>query len=277
MRGVQSLLRPSVAHFRDAALTPRRPALLASFTDTNPRDSTLPALYRWFESANGGALTRLNASYFERHSRVILPVEVTEASGKGDAFRLESMSLGHFVDSSNARVAANPSHVDGAPALYLAQCAVDLLPRELQDDVPTPELVKQSGRGDVYASTIWIGPAPTYTPLHKDPNPNILAQLAGSKTVRLMDPTLGLAFYQEAQRRLSRNGSPALRGSEMMGGDEKKVLDELVWHNDSLDFSRDIYEQTLKPGDAIFIPQGWWHSIKGIGTGITGSVNWWFR
>jgi hypothetical protein len=34
-----------------------------------------------------------------------------------------------------------------------------------------------------------IGHPPTYTPLHRDPNPNIFVQLAGEKVVRLLAPT----------------------------------------------------------------------------------------
>jgi len=33
----------------------------------------------------------------------------------------------------------------------------------------------------------------------------------------------------------------------------------------------------VSPGDALFIPKGWWHSIKSVGIGVTASVNWWFR
>jgi hypothetical protein len=41
-----------------------------------------------------------------------------------------------------------------------------------------------------------------------------------------------------------------------------------------------IYEQTLMPGDALFIPQYWYHSVRSVGThenGINVSANWWFR
>jgi len=33
----------------------------------------------------------------------------------------------------------------------------------------------------------------------------------------------------------------------------------------------------LEAGDGMFIPKGWWHSVKGVGKGIIGSANWWFR
>lgn len=39
----------------------------------------------------------------------------------------------------------------------------------------------------------------------------------------------------------------------------------------------------IKKGEAVLIPEGWWHSVEGVGTGEGGedserlSVNFWFR
>jgi hypothetical protein len=41
-----------------------------------------------------------------------------------------------------------------------------------------------------------------------------------------------------------------------------------------------VWETTLYPGDALFIPQGWYHSVRSVGSpaiGINASANWWFR
>jgi len=41
-----------------------------------------------------------------------------------------------------------------------------------------------------------------------------------------------------------------------------------------------IFETNLTPGDALFIPHGWYHSVRSIGNhmhGINMSANWWFR
>jgi ribosomal protein L16 Arg81 hydroxylase len=59
----------------------------------------------------------------------------------------------------------------------------------------------------------------------------------------------------------------------MMEGPERDTLDEAVWGPGV----SECFEATVSPGDALFIPKGWWHSIKSIGTDITASVNWWFR
>lgn len=76
----------------------------------------------------------------------------------------------------------------------------------------------------------------------------------------------------------------SIRGVEMMEGEERKMLEEAVWgdggdhHNEGERFwESEGWECEVRAGDALFIPKGWWHSIKGIGNGMTGSVNWWFR
>lgn len=133
-------------------------------------------------------------------------------------------------------------------------------------DVPTPDLVIKTGRGDVYGASIWLGMPPTYTPLHRDPNPNLFVQLAGRKRVRLLPPDAGREVFESVQRRIGEAASSVFRGEEMMSGREREVLDEAVWGGEAL------YECDVVAGDGLFIPKGWWHSIKSVGKGMHGSV-----
>lgn len=57
--------------------------------------------------------------------------------------------------------------------LYIAQSNISHLPEPLSQDLPVPDIVKHAGKGDIYNSSIWLGLQPTYTPLHRDPNPNL--------------------------------------------------------------------------------------------------------
>lgn len=163
--------------------------------------------------------------------------------------------------------------------VYLAQAPLADLPKALTADVPTPAIVLEAGKGDVYDSSIWLGRAPTYTPLHRDPNPNLFVQLAGRKVVRLMRPEVGSGVFAKVQERIGGRGSANLRGEEMMMGEEKMVLEEEVWgkKNDEKGGHLAFWEVEMGCGDALFIPKGYWHSIKGVGEGMIGSVNWWFR
>ncbi|RFU35419.1 hypothetical protein B7463_g945, partial [Scytalidium lignicola] len=158
--------------------------------------------------------------------------------------------------------------------LYIAQAQISDLPKQLQADLPIPTLVTQAGKGDVYDANIWIGLPPTYTPLHKDPNPNLFVQLASQKLVKLFRPSIGNSIFFKVQQEIGGSASAQFRGEEMMEATERKALDEYVWGTKA---PSDGFEVVLSPGDALFIPKGWWHAIKSLGSNLNASVNWWFR
>ena len=118
----------------------------------------------------------------------------------------------------------------------------------------------------------------------------------------MMPPKRGEGVYRGAMARLQAAMNPKMRGEEMMRGVQKKVLEGVVWGGggggggssssgggsspDREGFGQDagvdyemMYEVTVRPGDMLFMPLGWWHSVKSVGEegGINGSVNWWFR
>ncbi|GKT99895.1 hypothetical protein FLAG1_01843 [Fusarium langsethiae] len=165
-------------------------------------------------------------------------------------------------------------------SLYIAQCSIADLPQALQEDIPTPEIVVHAGKGDIYGSSIWLGIAPTYTPLHRDPNPNLFCQLSGTKVIRLMAPRAGDQLFRQVQAELQRSGNSRIRTDEMMQGEERDKLHQAVWETDpDRPASPGMYEVMLNPGDAMFIPTHYWHSVKSVGQsgGLNASVNWWFR
>ncbi|KAK1725253.1 JmjC domain-containing protein [Colletotrichum acutatum] len=170
----------------------------------------------------------------------------------------------------------NSLHEKKIKQLYIAQAQLPDLPLELQEDLPVPRLVLEAGKGDVYNSSLWLGLEPTYTPLHRDPNPNLFCQLLGSKTVRLLPPSSGDRLYRQVQTQLQQSGSSRIRSTEMMEGRERVAMNTAIW---GLESHEDITEAQLSPGNALFIPKGWWHSVKsGHHDGrLNASVNWWFR
>lgn len=161
--------------------------------------------------------------------------------------------------------------------LYIAQSSLSDLPEPLKEDLPTPQLVRQAGKGDIYNSSIWLGTEPTYTPLHRDPNPNLFCQLCNQKVVRLLPPELGDRVFFEVQVQIRQQASSRIRTTEMMEGAERAVLHETIWANEKIE--EKLHEAELGVGDALFIPKGWWHSVKSVGSQghLNGSVNWWFR
>ncbi len=270
-RNVNILENGSTEIFRRKAFLPAFPAVL-------PRGqfSHLPAVKRWFipQHQNSDGLT-LNHAYLHEYGATIVPLEMTGSSATSvsrcleQGFQRFNAPLSLFLDWSHSK------NSERTYWLYLAQAQVTELPHKLRDDLPTPQLVAEAGKGDIYDANIWIGLAPTYTPLHRDPNPNLFVQLAGAKVVRLFEPDVGAEIYRKVQSTLGRAGSSAFRGEEMMHGEEKPLLEAEVWgQQDTVPKgATEGYQAQMGQGDGLFIPKGWWHSIKGTGEGITGSVS----
>lgn len=244
----------------------------------------LPAIKKWFTPRNEKDLCDLNESYLEQHSASTVPLELTRSiPGEPATFERFEAPLSLLL-----------THMTGPPTpdlrIYLAQHSLADLPAGLQADVPTPSIITKLGRGDIYASSLWMGRPPTRTPLHRDPNPNLFVQLAGQKVVRLMRPDVGRGVYERARLKAGSAGRANMRGEEMMAGTENQALEAAVW--DGQDETIEGVEAQLSAGDGLYIPLGWWHAVRGNGAGANASVstrmygktcadstqvNWWFR
>ena len=215
----------------------------------------------------------MNSAYLEPLGHAMVPLEFTRLPSRteqtGSDFLRSKAPLNLFVEWTQK------AGTDTLNRLYLAQASFSDLPQAMIDDLPAPDIVTKAGKGDIYDTNLWIGVPPTYTPLHRDPNPNLFVQLVGQKTVRMMKPEDGQEVFAHVQRTLGKFGSATFRDEGMMKGRERSVLEDAIW-GDSQSLPGNIstgYEVPLKSGDGLFIPNGWWHSIKGVGEGITGSVS----
>lgn len=215
----------------------------------------------------------LNHDYLDQFGDTMVPLELTNKDALG---RTEFKRFQGPLSEIMSYMGEKKSDVIAMPRLYLAQLPLDELPKPLQDDLPTPEILKIFGKGDIYASSLWMGKAPTQTPLHRDPNPNLFVQLAGKKTIRLMRPEVGRGMYERVRSNLYKKMSNGanMRGEEMMQGEEFDALQRAVW-NDKLatDGPRVGIEVELKAGHGLYIPLGWWHAVKGTGVGPNASVS----
>lgn len=94
---------------------------------------------------------------------------------------------------------------------------------------------------------VWLGRG-TLTPLHHDETNNLLVQIHGTKVIRLFGPT-------------ERDRLKPLRG----------VHSALGWVEWNYIAEQDLVcqEVLLNPGDALFIPIGWWHCCFAAGVSMS--------
>ena len=228
--------------------------------------NNIPAIEKWFLPSTPTTNSHeLNLAYLSQYGDSIVPLELTRSTAQTSSFERFDAPLSLLL-----------AHISGPETpdtrLYLAQHSLEDLPAPLQSDLPTPSLLSQLGRGDIYASSLWMGRPPTRTPLHRDPNPNLFVQLAGQKIVRLMRPDVGRGVYEQVRREVGREAGKAnMRGQEMMEGREMELLEEAIWGENG-GVEAEGVEAELHRGDGLYIPLGWWHAVRGVGSGANASV-----
>jgi Cupin-like domain len=247
----------------------------------------IPAIQSWFVASTqdgSPAAMRLNENYLKPHEDTIVEMELTEhAPDAGNStFKHFPGPLSLFVKwQAEHRTAASQSRYE--QTLYISQSSLADLPPPLQADLPVPDIVRKAGRGDVYNSSIWMGVPPTRTPLHRDPNPNLFVQLAGEKIIRMIKPADGDRLFEMARKRLvsaglTVGGGGRIRSEHMMVGEENQMLEDWAWGEadqglDDPEGGISGFEIKVETGDGVFIPKGWWHTVRGAGTGINASVS----
>lgn len=216
--------------------------------------------------------TALNTEYLQQFGDMTVPLERSENHPQNgthfERFDAPFSLLLGFMEAKDG-----PTNY----RLYLAQHSLDDLPEGMRVDLPTPEILKSLGwQGDIYGSSLWMGRPPTHTPLHRDPNPNLMVQISGKKTVRLIKPEAGLELYENVKEKFPEAaGSANLRGEEMMQGKLFNALESAVWVDKTYDKKQSFgLEVTLKKGDGLYIPTGWWHAVKGTGKAPNITVSW---
>lgn len=151
---------------------------------------------------------------------------------------------------------------DGVKASgYLAQHQLfDQIP-ELKEDIRLPDYCCL-GEGDEDNITVnaWFGPGGTVSPLHQDPQLNFLAQVVGSKYIRLYSPEDTDKLYPH-QSQLLHNTSQV----EVENPDSERFPE----------FAKAPYlECVLQPGEVLFIPVRHWHYVRSLE--LSFSVSFWW-
>ncbi len=95
---------------------------------------------------------------------------------------------------------------------------------------------------------LWIGPSGTFTPLHHDLTNNLLVQIVGRKRLVLLSPeeTDKLANTRHVFSEVHDIEDPAQRAKFPSARAARYFIID------------------LEPGDAVFIPAGWWHQVRSL-------------
>jgi hypothetical protein len=98
---------------------------------------------------------------------------------------------------------------------------------------------------------LWIGPAGTVTPLHHDVDNVLFVQVFGEKKVTLVSPMQSHCVYNRVSVYSEVDAeAPDLAVHPLFAG-----VDQL--------------QVTLRPGDVLFIPVGWWHRVESLSVSVS--------
>ena len=100
---------------------------------------------------------------------------------------------------------------------------------------------------------MWIGGAGTFTPLHHDLTNNLLLQIVGRKRVLMVAP----------------DATPRLYNDHHVYSQVRDLLEPgIIARYPKLE-GLYVHQIILNPGDALFIPLGWWHQVSSLDFSVT--------
>ncbi len=249
---LERLENPSPAALRDEIARLDRPLLITGVAEH------WPALQKW------------NLEYF-RSKFGTLPIDIiTQNSREPRKYWRESRKvrtdMATFLDGIE----------DAVPLQYLNLWDVFSQIPELQSDIgalydyhcfdrPYPQQLTTRLR---MPSTLWIGPAGVFTPLHRDPAHNVLFQVMGRKRFVLFAPGTEKLLYAPWHEFCTEN--------RCLGGYSPIDVESPDLEQFPLFRYASAVECTLEPGDMLYVPRLWWHFV--ISRNLTMSLSsWWFR
>ncbi len=154
------------------------------------------------------------------------------------------MTFGEFVDITETIDGTNNYYITANNSETNREALKDLW----DDIIPFPDYLRDDPTNQGF---FWFGPKGTVTPLHHDLTNNFMAQVRGRKLVRLIAP------YELQNLYNSRHCYSAVN------------LDQIDYDQFPLFRNVTVIDVEIGPGDLLFLPVGWWHYVRGLGTSIT--------
>ncbi|MEL6385916.1 MAG: cupin-like domain-containing protein [Pseudomonadota bacterium] len=210
--------------FRKLYYANQRPVIITGLVDD------WPAMNRW------------GPDYFDARIGADTLVEVQKGRSKLSSFEENKVRLAKKVELrevTNALRSDNQSNDLYMTAYNGAENRAALDPI-WTDFPPIPGYIDTSGEAGGF---LWIGPAGTITPFHHDLTNNLLIQVKGRKRVHMVPN------WEESRMRTRKAWFSDWTLEDMKAAGDKAPL---------------IMETVIEPGDALFIPVGWWHHIESL-------------
>ncbi|KAJ1300761.1 hypothetical protein OPQ81_002405 [Rhizoctonia solani] len=219
----------------------------------------------------------------------IIPVE-RGGDYRTDDWGVELMPWDEFLD----RIGWEGEESD-SQRLYLAQHSLFTQFPKLRADIQIPDYVYTEperhpcytgppGNEEQLVINAWCGGRGANSPAHIDPYYNIYVQIVGHKSVWLAPPeaSQGMYAFNPASEPASQNHNSSEPSRDpkregMMGNTSSVdvfALSTSDASSDSFKASHSLFYEhalplaqstVLKPGDALVIPPGWWHAMRGVG------------
>jgi len=203
----------------------------------------------------------------------LVPVEVGRAYTDAD-WGQQIITFGKFLE----RYMLTTREKDTG---YLAQHSLFSQIPQLREDIHIPDFCYVKAPkppGNVQTTSpleepllnAWFGPRGTVSPLHTDPYANILAQVVGSKYIRLYSPAETKRVFPRGMENGGVDMSNTSRAEVEADGGGKGLSKEEqgVWRK------AEYVECVLRAGECLYIPAGWWHYVRGLETSFSVSF-WW--
>ncbi|CAE6397141.1 unnamed protein product [Rhizoctonia solani] len=154
---------------------------------------------------------------------------------------------------------------------------------ELLSDVPKEILWASEALGRTPdAVNIWIGGSRSVTSVHSDPYENIYAVVRGAKHFTLLPPTEGYTLHEQRVPHAKYTRTAPYLPLEIEPIPDSTVrwaeVDPTLSSISDSEVGAPL-RVTVKAGDALYLPAGWWHHVAQSGdseSGVCIAVNWWY-
>ncbi|KAK4175859.1 hypothetical protein QBC36DRAFT_17342 [Triangularia setosa] len=266
---IQRIPSPSLESFQSHLSTPR-PLILTGLVSHWPALTTSP----WSKPAY--LLSRTFSG------RRLVPVEIGRSyvdAGWSQKIIPFSEFLSEYITSPSSDVSKG----------YLAQHQLFSQLPQLRNDIVVPDLCYTSPPPKVDDEhpvaeleepmlNAWLGPPGTITPLHTDPYHNLLVQVVGRKYVRLYPPQSKVKTRGK-EGGVSMDNTAAFDVGVLEGWDDQPPSEEEEEegkNGEKEEFGRlECVDCILEPGETLYIPEGWWHYVRGLS--VSFSVSFWWN